>query len=63
MNATLLDQIIEPFAECLTQDAARKIVAIRADEELQKRVDALADKANTGVLPLLKVEFLLIRLT
>jgi len=50
MNATLLDQIIEPFAECLTQEAARKIVAIRADEELQKRVDALADKANSGTL-------------
>jgi hypothetical protein len=31
MNTTLLDQFIEPFAECLTQDAARKIVAIRAD--------------------------------
>ena len=50
MNATLLDQIIEPFAECLTQEAARKIVAIRADEELQQRVDALADKANAGTL-------------
>ncbi|MFM8400959.1 MAG: hypothetical protein ACKOAH_24295, partial [Pirellula sp.] len=36
--------------ECLTQEAARKIVAIRADEELQKRVDVLADKANTGTL-------------
>jgi hypothetical protein len=50
MNTTLLDQIIEPFAECLTQEAARKIVAIRADEELQQRVDALADKANAGTL-------------
>lgn len=50
MNANLLDQIIEPFAECLTQEAARKIVAIRADEELQQRVDALANKANAGTL-------------
>ena len=50
MNANLLDQIIEPFAECLTQEAARKIVAIRADEELQHRVDALANKANAGTL-------------
>jgi hypothetical protein len=50
MNTTILDQIIEPFAECLTPEAARKIVAIRADEELQGRVDALADKANAGTL-------------
>lgn len=50
MNASLLDQIIEPFAECLTQEAARKIVAIRADEQLQQRVDALAHKANAGTL-------------
>lgn len=50
MNANLLDQIIEPFAECLTQESARKIVEIRADEKLQQRVDALADKANAGTL-------------
>jgi len=50
MNTTILDQIIEPFAEWLTPEAARKIVAIRADEELQGRVDALADKANAGTL-------------
>jgi hypothetical protein len=50
MNATLLDQIIEPFSQCLPQEATRKIVAIRADEELQQRVDALADKANAGTL-------------
>ena len=50
MNATLLDQIIQPFAECLTPEAARKILAIRADEELQERADALADKANAGTL-------------
>lgn len=50
MNAILLRQIIEPFAECLTQESARKIVEIRADEKLQQRVDALADKANAGTL-------------
>lgn len=50
MNAMLLDQIIEPFAACLTQDAARKIVAITADDATQNRVDALAEKANQGIL-------------
>ncbi len=50
MSTTILDRIIEPFAECLTQEAAQKIVAIRADDEMQRRVDELADKANAGTL-------------
>jgi hypothetical protein len=50
MNATFLEQIIEPFAECLTPESARKIIDIRADDELQGRVDALANKANAGTL-------------
>ena len=50
MNTTLLDRVIEPFAECLTTSAARKIVALRADAEMQTRVDELADKANDGLL-------------
>jgi hypothetical protein len=50
MSATLLDLVIEPFTDCLTPDAARKIVGVRADPELQARVDALADKANEGLL-------------
>jgi hypothetical protein len=50
MDATLLDRLIEPFAQCLTTDAAQKIAAIRADDELQRRVDELADKANRGAV-------------
>ena len=50
MSATILDQIIEPFAECLTLEAARKIVALRADDAMQGRVDKLADTANAGPL-------------
>ncbi len=50
MTTTLLDRIIEPFAECVTAEAARKIVSIRADDVLQQRVDELADKSNRGIL-------------
>lgn len=49
MNANLLRQIIEPFAECLTQESTRKIVEIR-DEKLQLRLAALANKATAGTL-------------
>ena len=50
MSTSLLDQLTEPFAECLTAEAAQKIVALRADEAIQSRVDELADRANQGTL-------------
>lgn len=50
MNATLLDRLVEPVTECLTETAARKLVALRAEPELQARVDELAEKANFGTL-------------
>ena len=50
MSTTILDRLIEPFAECMTPEAATKIAAIRADEETQQHVDELADKANQGTL-------------
>lgn len=50
MSTTILDRLIEPFAECLTTEAATKIAALRADEETQRQVDELADKANQGTL-------------
>jgi hypothetical protein len=50
MNSCLLEGLIEPFAECLTSEAARKIVDLRADATLQNRIDELAEKANHGTL-------------
>jgi hypothetical protein len=50
MSTTLLDRLIEPFAECLTPESAHKIVSLKADAELQARVDVLAEKANQGAL-------------
>jgi hypothetical protein len=46
----LLERVLEPFAECLTPEAARKIVDLRADRETQAKLDELADKANEGQL-------------
>jgi hypothetical protein len=50
MSATLLDELIEPLADCLTIEAAERIASVRASAALQERVDELADKANRGVL-------------
>jgi hypothetical protein len=50
MSQALLDRVLEPFVECLTREAAQKIVNLRADPQDQARVDELADKANEGQL-------------
>lgn len=52
MNArvSLLDGLIEPVGQCLTPDVAKRIVALRANSDLQARVDELADKSNAGTL-------------
>jgi hypothetical protein len=49
-TAELLERVLDPLAECLTPDAARKIIALRADPPTQARIDELADKANQGLL-------------
>src|SRR5579863_979671 len=45
-----LDRLLDPVSRCLTPDAARQLVALRADPDLQERMDALADKNTEGQL-------------
>lgn len=49
-TASLLDRFLDPVVEFLSADAAQKIIDLRIDQELQARLDALADKANEGTL-------------
>ncbi len=46
----VLDRILNPLADCLTPEVARKIADLRADVQTQARFDELADKANEGQL-------------
>jgi hypothetical protein len=46
----ILEQVLDPFVECLTPESARKIVALRAAPEAQARLEQLADRANEGEL-------------
>ena len=46
----LLEQVLDPFVDCLTPEAARTVVALRAHPEVQTRLDQLADRANEGTL-------------
>lgn len=47
---SILDRVLDPFTDCLTEEVAQRIVNLRADELTQARIDILADKANEGTL-------------
>lgn len=46
----LLDRMLEPVAQCLTPDAARRLIGLRADAAAQQRMDELAEKCSNGQL-------------
>jgi hypothetical protein len=50
MNTNVLNPFIEQLAECLTAEAAQKIVSMEAKDDLQCRVNSLASTANAGKL-------------
>jgi hypothetical protein len=49
-TATVLDRIFDPLGDVLTPESARRLVAWRADDETQQRLDELGDKCNEGEL-------------
>jgi hypothetical protein len=46
----ILDRVLESVAKALSPEAVRKLLDLRADAEVQRLVDDLADKANEGVI-------------
>ena len=49
-TATYLDRMLEPVTDCLTPEVARRLAQMRADPELQARIDDLADRCTEGTL-------------
>lgn len=49
-TVTFLDRFLDPVVEVFTPAIARKIIDLRADPELEKRIAALREKANHGTL-------------
>lgn len=49
-TATLLERIFDPFRDVLTPESARRILAWRADDETERRLDELGDKCNEGTI-------------
>ena len=49
-DTALLDELLEPFTYCLDAESAKRVSEFRIAPSVQKRVDALAGKANEGLL-------------
>lgn len=49
-ESNFLARIFEPLEECMTPELAKKVAGLRADSELQARIDELADKCTEGEL-------------
>jgi hypothetical protein len=49
-NGHILERILEPVSSSLNEDAARKLIGLKADAKTQARVAALARRCNEGQL-------------
>ncbi len=49
-NGILLDRILKPISLSLNEEAARKVLGLKADRKMQARVAKLADKCTEGEL-------------
>ena len=51
LSATdMIDRMLNPVSQAMTGDAARRLLDLRADPELQAQLAELADLANDGRL-------------
>ena len=50
MSDRMLTRLFEPIAAAMSEEAARKLLAIKADHKTQARVAKLAKKCNEGEL-------------
>ncbi len=49
-NGRILEGILEPVSSSLNDEAARKLIGLKADRKARARVAALAAKCNAGEL-------------
>ncbi len=49
-STLVLDRLFSPLGDCLTPESARRILALKADPELQAQVDDLAARHSEGRL-------------
>jgi hypothetical protein len=49
-HSSTLDRLMDPIVRTFTPEVARALIRLRADPELQARMDELAEKCNEGQL-------------
>jgi hypothetical protein len=49
-EANFLTRLLAPIGECMTREMAKKVADLRADPDVQARVDELAEKCTEGEL-------------
>ena len=49
-DTALIDELLDPFAQCLDEESAQRVVEFGIAPAVQRRVDELAERANDGVL-------------
>jgi hypothetical protein len=49
-NGHILERILEPVSSSLNEEAARKLIGLKADAKARARVNELARKCNEGEL-------------
>lgn len=49
-NDRVLERLLEPISSSLNEDAARKLIGLKADRKAQLRMTKLAEKCNEGSL-------------
>jgi len=49
-NGRVLERLLEPVTSSLNEEAARKLIGLKADRKAQARVAKLARKCNAGEL-------------
>ncbi len=46
----MLDGLLDPLSRCLDAESARRVAEFRVAPVVQERIDALAERANEGLL-------------
>jgi hypothetical protein len=46
----LVDRLVAPLGDCLTPESARRLIALKPDLELEKRMDDMATRHTEGRL-------------
>ncbi|MEX2027801.1 MAG: hypothetical protein WEH44_10870 [Pirellulaceae bacterium] len=49
-STLVLDQLVAPLGDCLTPESARRLLALKADVNLQSHVEDLAERHSRGEL-------------